>query len=210
MQPESLATTESHAALSAPIAEKPSSNGFAALRQKRDTRPAHVAKAPTNATAPTPAAPVSLAAQPVPTADSPTLASRVQASKSLTPPSPADELARRDLKPPTDPTSTAPGTGLLLLRALSPLSPADGWAILRQYPPSNIPLILGAVLEPDTLAILIRVLQHGHTSEATTVHSIMTGLQKAPRIRMNAAMLDEPDRAIATKLWSSHSTTNWP
>jgi hypothetical protein len=206
VQPESLATTESHAASSAPIAERPSSNGFAALRQKRDARPAHVAKAPT--TTPTPASEL-LDAQPSPTASSSTLVSQATASKAVTPPSPADELAR-DVKPPTDPTSTAPGTGLLLLRALSPLSPADGWAILRQYPPSNIPLILGAVLEPDTLAILIRVLQHGHTSDATTVHSIMTGLQKAPRIRMNAAMLDEPDRAIATKLWSSHSTTNWP
>jgi hypothetical protein len=116
----------------------------------------------------------------------------------------------KKLKPPTDPTSTAPGTGLLLLRSLAPLSPADGWHILAQYPPNNVSRILGSILEPDDLATLLRILQYAQATDGETVKTVMTGLLGAPRIRMNAAMLDQPDRAIADTLWATHSSSKWP
>ena len=114
----------------------------------------------------------------------------------------------RQFEPPLDPTSTAPGSGIALLRYLAP--PSLGWDALQHYPPGNVPIILGPLLEPDSLANLLAALHHGvntvHSDEedgATRerVRAVMMGMKGMPRWKVNAAMLSKSEREMGREIW---------
>lgn len=97
------------------------------------------------------------------------------------------------------------------MRVLQQHSASEGWSVLVQYPPANIPLILGSVLEPDTLGTLLLALQAGLADDTDKVGIVMNGLQTSPRIKLNAAMLDDVHRRLARELWEvSGGQGGWP
>ncbi|OCF33144.1 hypothetical protein I316_05189 [Kwoniella heveanensis BCC8398] len=121
--------------------------------------------------------------------------------------------------PPTlpshvDTTSTLPGSGLQLLRYLSPSSsPASNYAILSLYPPANIPKILSALLEPDNLGLILLALDFGIRTKSVDqknpslgmsgVKEIIMGLKKTKRWGMNVAMLSREERQAGERVWEA-------
>ncbi|WVF66319.1 hypothetical protein IAT40_001059 [Kwoniella sp. CBS 6097] len=123
-----------------------------------------------------------------------------------------------------DTTSTLPGSGLQLLRYLSPASsPASNYAILSRYPPANIPKILNDLLEPDNLGLILLALDHGIQSRSGSdskpesdqnnaensgmslsgVREIIMGLRKTKRWGMNVAMLSRKEREAGLRVWKA-------
>ena len=126
----------------------------------------------------------------------------------------------RQFDPPLDPTSTASGSGIALLRYLSP--PSTGWQAIQHYPSANIAKILSPLLEPDSLAYLIAALHHGISVSAThddekgeaareRVKDVMWGMKSMPRWKVNAAMLSRSEREMGRSTWEKcGGEGEWP
>lgn len=120
--------------------ERPQS--FAAMRKSRDARPAYAAPRPVGGSATAPNTPSAQSVAPsISTTVSPTTAD--VSTTTTTPPI------------PPNPTSTAPGAGLALLRSLSSMPQSHRAAYVRHYAPGIIGTITAPVLEPDSLALLL-------------------------------------------------------
>lgn len=131
--------------------------------------------------------------------------------KAHVPPSPPTATESKTPTPPADPLSTATGTGVLLLRALSPLSPERAWSLLRQYPSENIPIILGAILEPDSLGNVLLALARGAKEDQKAVKIILEGLKATPRFSMNVMMLDKTAAEAGKVAWrEAGGDGHWP
>ena len=117
----------------------------------------------------------------------------------------------KSAQPPTDPRSIAPGAGLALLRTLQASSCTVGWDILALYPTVNVATILGPILEPDTLGLLLAILRVGIDHDMARVKEIMQGLRSAPRIKLNAAMLDSSVSQTGREVWEACGQKDrWP
>ncbi|WOO84615.1 RNA polymerase II-associated protein 3 [Vanrija pseudolonga] len=167
------------------------SSSFASLRHARGARPAYAGAG---------SAPLlSTTAEQDAAAARATDFLRKPAAVPVAPPPPPP---RPTVAPPPDPTSTAPGAGLALLRALRSLSPAEGQAYLRHYPASNIARITAPVLEPDSLGLLLAALGAGGPEDAEWTREVLSGLRATPRWRMNAAMLSSAERKAGERAWA--------
>ncbi|ORX34972.1 hypothetical protein BD324DRAFT_652694 [Kockovaella imperatae] len=131
----------------------------------------------------------------------------------------ASSPAPRLFVPPADPHSTSPGSGLTLLRHLSP--PQLGWTAIQHYPAQNVPIILGPLLEPDTLAQLFSALKHGLDGSSDSAVAldearariliVMKGLLDLPRWRVNASMLSRSERELGRQVWAqAGGQGQWP
>ena len=172
------------------------------MKKSRNSKPAFAKPVPT----PTPS--TSLEPRPPAQSTSPAL------SPPIVPPTRPQEA--RPFEPPSDPTSTAPGSGLTLLRHLHP--PRVGWAALQHYPPQNVAIILGPLLEPDSLAQFLAALRHGLSSRSVDltnakarIKTIMQGLKSTSRWRINVAMLSKTEAQIGRTLWEECGAEgSWP
>ncbi|TYJ58652.1 hypothetical protein B9479_000488 [Cryptococcus floricola] len=103
-----------------------------------------------------------------------------------------------------DTTSTSPGAGLVLLRHFTP-SPAFNYSLISLYPPPNIPVILGSLLEPDTLGQVLLALEEGVQSEngedKERVKMVLEGLKATKRWGMNVAMLSRREKDAGEGAW---------
>jgi len=110
----------------------------------------------------------------------------------------------RSPSPPRNPSSTAAGAGLSLLRKLnSYVDPSQSFRFLSHYPPQVIPRILAPVLEPDTLGHVLLALRSGAEVEGQRprVREILEGLKQMPRWRMNVAMLLPKEKEAGEEAW---------
>lgn len=124
--------------------------------------------------------------------------------------------------PPSDPSCSAPGAGLPLVRQLSTLSPSHSWAFLRYYPPEVIPKILSNIITPDILGQLFTALNYGLShppsdssqdleSEKERVRTILTGLKSIPRWKTNVFMLNRQEKEQGQQAWALSGTQgSWP
>lgn len=103
--------------------------------------------------------------------------------------------------PPADPSSTSPAAGLHLLTQLTRLDPESTWTLLSYYPPHVIPLIVAPLLEPEHLGRILVALRHGVETDKESVKTIMIGLRKTSRWKINAAMLDPDEKTVGKEIW---------
>ena len=96
---------------------------------------------------------------------------------------------------------TTPGAGLVLVRQLSTLSPAESWSLLTHYPPQTIPQLIAPLLEPDTLAHLLLALRHGVVTDKDRVRDTLQHLKTTPRWKINMAMLSPHERKAGQEAW---------
>lgn len=105
-----------------------------------------------------------------------------------------------------DTTSTSPGAGLSLLRYFTS-SPTYNFSLLSLYPAENIPIILGTLLEPDTLGFLLLALDEGASKGTETdkenVKKILEGLRQTKRWKMNIGMLSTDEKKAGENAWKS-------
>ncbi|KAH9966152.1 hypothetical protein BJV74DRAFT_289932 [Russula compacta] len=86
---------------------------------------------------------------------------------------------------------------------------AARWALLNTIPPTTLPALVGASLEPALLASLIPVLaaaadseQHESTSR-DTVKAFMCALARVPRFRTVVQFLSRAERSAARAVWDA-------
>ncbi|BEJ13416.1 hypothetical protein CspHIS471_0305900 [Cutaneotrichosporon sp. HIS471] len=169
---------------------------FAALRGKRDARPAYA-----HAPGLTPVSTKSTSAR--------TLIESTQVPSPA--PAPAQAPSSEPTAPskpnhtpipiPPNPTSTSPGAGLALLRALRPLTPPHRFSYLRHYPAHIIPRILSPTMDPESLGMLLTSLDTGMGGEWT--RQVMADLRRTPRWGMNVAMLSRSEKEAGERAWSA-------
>jgi hypothetical protein len=83
--------------------------------------------------------------------------------------------------------------------------------MLRQYPPANIPLILGPILEPDSLGMVVLALVEADDEGSEKVRTIMEGLRSTPRFSMNTMMMDDRARVAGLAAWKKAGGKGaWP
>lgn len=154
---------------------------------------------PAPAAAPTqPAQPI----QPVQPAQpaQPAASAPVPAAVASAPAQPA-QPAQRSFTPPSNPHSTAAGSGLSLIRTLSALSPQDGFTYLRHYAPAMIAKLMDGLLDPDALGLILRALDAGKgTGNDDWIEQVIAGLKSNKRWRMTELMLPKSDREALARL----------
>lgn len=112
--------------------------------------------------------------------------------------------------PPSDPTSTSPASGLNLLTQVSRLDAESTWTLLTFYPPSVIPTIVAPLLEPEQLGKILLGLRHGVKSEPQRVKTILEGLRRTSRWKINVAMLDTAEKQAGKATWEAvEGQGNW-
>lgn len=160
---------------------------------------------PSGVASPAPPAPVPAAVtqpvqpvQPAPPVQ-PTPAQPVPPAQS-TPAEPV-QPAQRSFTPPSNPHSTAAGSGLSLVRTLGTLSPQDRFTYLRHYSPAVIAKLMDGLLDPDALGLILRALDAGKgTGNDDWIKQVIAGLKSNKRWRMTELMLPKSDREALARL----------
>lgn len=101
---------------------------------------------------------------------------------------------------PPNPSSTAPGAGLALLRKLSALPQPQRSAYLQHYTPEVIAQIVDPVLEPDGLGVLLASI--ADSQDDAWARKVILGLKHTRRWKMNMAMLSRAERQLGLDLCS--------
>ena len=70
-----------------------------------------------------------------------------------------------------------------------------------------MPTILSPLLEPDSLGKLLLVLRHGVDQDPENVKTILEGLSKTSRWKINTAMLESREETAGKEAWEISGAT---